>query len=301
MLFHRWFVLGAVLAVAIAAASSSVQAQTTEFRWSSSGPIAGLNCVQVHEGRAPQEFTWWDNYLCTDRDIGMRYSSAGPIAGMRCTQIIEGAEPLEYTWRDNYLCLPPSSPLTLRWSSSGPIAGLTCVQMHEGRDPYSWHDNFLCWTEGRQRADMLTITRIQNIKPASGLDAAGQALFGAIGIAAGAIASGGVSLADLYNDAPIGVAVGQYLDRQFSGQDDLIVKIDGRTYLPTQGGYFPMQAGQVIHANIPASFARMAGMPSPCRTFSEPGAPAAKRIPAGGAGSSFRALRARLCGTAFPK
>lgn len=95
MLFHRWFVLGAVLAVAIAAASSSVQAQTTEFRWSSSGSIAGLNCVQVHEGRAPQEFTWWDNYLCTDRDIGMRYSSAGPIAGMRCTQIIEGAEPLE--------------------------------------------------------------------------------------------------------------------------------------------------------------------------------------------------------------
>lgn len=173
--------------------------------------------------------------------------------------------------------------------------------MHEGRDPYSWHDNFLCWTEGRQRADMLTITRIQNIKPASGLDAAGQALFGAIGIAAGAIASGGVSLADLYNDAPIGVAVGQYLDRQFSGQDDLIVKIDGRTYLPTQGGYFPMQAGQDIHANIPALFARMAGMPSPCRTFSEPGAPAAKRIPAGGAGSSFRALRARLCGTAFPE
>jgi hypothetical protein len=225
----------------------------TELYWSSSGPIDGLHCTQIVEGSSPLEHTWRDNYLCADRDVGFRWSSAEPIAGMTCTQIIEGAEPLQYTWRDNYLCLPNESPLTLRWSADGPIAGLDCVQLHEGSDPYGWHDNYLCWSETAWRADLLVITKIRNIKPASGLDAAGKFVFGAIGAAVSAVASSGVSVADLYDGARFGVEVGEFLDQQFSGQDDLIVKVDGRTYLPEQGSYFPMQAGQVIYPDIQAA------------------------------------------------
>jgi hypothetical protein len=211
-------------------------------------------CAQIIEGASPIEHTWRDNYLCAERDLGFRWSSSGPIPGMKCTQISEGAEPLQYTWRDNYLCLPQNSPLTLRWSSAGPIDGMACVQVHEGSDPYSWHDNYLCWIESAQRADLLTITKIKNIKPASGLDAAGKFVFGAMSAVVSAAASGTVSVSDLYDSARLGVEVGQFLDRQFSGQDDLIVKIDGRTVLPTDRTYYPMQAGQEIRPNLQASF-----------------------------------------------
>ncbi|MDJ0631204.1 MAG: hypothetical protein QNJ44_23310 [Rhodobacter sp.] len=242
-----WGFLGALVA-----AMGPAGAQT-QFYWSSSGPIGGLFCTQVVEGAAPAEFTWRDNYLCTNRDIGMRWSSAGAIGGMTCTQIVEGAEPPQYTWRDNYLCLPQGSPLTLRWSSAGTIAGMNCVQMHEGRDPYTWHDNYLCWSERRRTADLLTITKIRNIKPASGLDAAGKFAVGAIGAAISAAGSGGISVGDLYDGARVGIEVGEFLDRQFSGQDDLIVRVDGRQYLPAQGAYFAMQAGQVVYPNIQAA------------------------------------------------
>lgn len=242
----------------------TAQAQSAaSFYWSSSGPISGLQCTQIIEGASPAEHTWRDNYLCTDRDVGLRWSPSGPIAGMQCTQIIEGAEPAEYTWRDNYLCLPISSQISLHWSPSGPIQGLTCVQTHEGRDPYGWHDNYLCYNEQPNYEqpsyiDLLTIIQITNVKPAGGLDAAGQFAFGAIGaaISAGATAATGgtITASSLVDSVKTGVRVGEFLDQQFSGQDDLIVKVDGRTLLPSSGTYFPMQGGQVIWPNIQAAF-----------------------------------------------
>ena len=48
-------------------------------------------CTHIHEGSDPHG--WNDNYLCAPRDLGLRYSSAGPIAGMNCTQLVEGADP----------------------------------------------------------------------------------------------------------------------------------------------------------------------------------------------------------------
>jgi hypothetical protein len=125
--------------------------------------------------------------------------------------------------------------------------------MVEGSDPYGWSDNYLCYSEDRRTADLLTITKIKNIKPALGLDSAGKFLFGAIGAAISAIGSGGVSVGDLYSSGKISVQVGEFLDQQFSGQDDLIVKIDGRTYLPSKGPYFPMQGGQVIYPDLRAA------------------------------------------------
>ncbi len=240
--------LGSLMTLSASMALASTPA--TRISWSSSGPIAGLVCTQIIEGASPLEHTWRDNYLCTNQDVGLRWSDSGAIAGMKCTQIIEGAEPAQYTWRDNYLCLPQNSRITLRWSPSGRLAGLDCVQMVEGSDPYGWRDNFLCYSEDRRTADLLIITRIKNIKPASGLDAAGQFLFGAIGAAISAIGSGGVSLGDLYGSGKMSVEAGKFLDRQFSGQDDLIVKVDGRTLLPKQGDYFPMQGGQVINPDL---------------------------------------------------
>jgi len=232
------------------------EAQTpTQLYWSSGGPIGGKVCTQISEGASPLEHTWRDNYLCADSDVGFRWSPSGPVQGMDCTQIIEGAEPAQYTWRDNYLCLPKNAPIELRWSPSGPITGLDCVQVHEGRDPYGWADNYLCWSEQARQADLLTITRIKTVKPAGGLDAAGKFLFGAIGAAISAIGSGGVSIGDLYSSGKISVEVGEFLDGQFSGQDDLIVKIDGRTYLPTQGDYYAMQGGQVISPDLQAAIA----------------------------------------------
>jgi serine protease len=111
--------------------------------WSSSGPIAGRYCTQVHESADPH--TWNDNYLCSTVDYGIRWSSAGAIAGMRCTQISEPSEPAKHTWNDNYLCVPTGSSLYFSWSSAGPIAGRQCTQIHESADPHDWYDNYLCY------------------------------------------------------------------------------------------------------------------------------------------------------------
>ena len=297
----RLSLMGAVILALLSGPSVlAADEAATQLSWSSSGPIGGLHCTQFIEGTSPLEHTWRDNYLCADRDLGLRWSSTGPIAGMTCTQIIEGAEPLEYTWRDNYLCLPNESPLTLRWSADGPVAGLDCVQLDEGSDPYGWHDNYLCWSETAWRADLLVITEIRNIKPASGLDAAGQFVFGVIGAAASAVASGGISVGDLYDGARFGVEVGEFLDQQFSGQDDLIVDIDGRTYLPEQGSrlpYLPMQAGQVDPSRYPGSDLRRRdaaadrvgqkrlGQPG---RLDDPRRPKLWRRGRGGAGARFR-------------
>lgn len=113
-----------------------------DIRWSSSGTIAGWNCVNMNEGSAPAAYTWSNNYVCTPNGIGLRWSSAGVIAGMYCVQINEPSEPAAYTWTDNYLCTP--TDIGLRWSSAGAIAGMTCTQFNEPSDPYTWTDNYLC-------------------------------------------------------------------------------------------------------------------------------------------------------------
>lgn len=103
-----------------------------------------MSCIQINEPADPH--TWQDNFLCSNRDLGIRWSFRGPIPGMRCTQITEGAEPPQHTWHDNFLCLPPESPLELAWSARGPIPGLHCLRFLEPSDPHTWSDNFLCWS-----------------------------------------------------------------------------------------------------------------------------------------------------------
>ena len=116
-----------------------------EFAWSSSGPIAGWNCVQILEPGDPH--TWDDNYFCSRyEDHGMTWSHAGPIAGMTCVQVIEAMDP--DGWDDNYLCLPTSSSVEFLWQfGAGSILTEwgTCVQWSEASDPHTWHDNYMCW------------------------------------------------------------------------------------------------------------------------------------------------------------
>lgn len=108
--------------------------------WSYAGPIPGWACTQWREDADP--YTWQDNYLCSNVDIGMRWNSAGSIPGMRCTAITEGADP--HTWHDNFLCVPSRSSVSFTWSSAGPVGGSACVHVNEPADPHTWHDNFLC-------------------------------------------------------------------------------------------------------------------------------------------------------------
>jgi len=109
-----------------------------DMRWSYTGPISGMTCVQVKEPSDPHG--WNDNYLCTYGNFGLKWSYAGPISGMVCTQIQEGAD--SHTWNDNYLCAP--NDFNFMWSSAGPIAGAACLQWQEPADPDTWNDNFLC-------------------------------------------------------------------------------------------------------------------------------------------------------------
>jgi hypothetical protein len=62
-------------------------------------------------------------------------------------------------------------------------------------------DTCLFWSESRQRADLLTIAAIRNVKPAGGVDAAGRSFFGVVGAAIAAAGSGGVSAETLHDGA----------------------------------------------------------------------------------------------------
>jgi hypothetical protein len=79
------------------------------WRWSSTGPIPGMNCMQFYE----DTFSWQDNYLCRPHSdpatYHYRWSHGGQIPGM--TSCIGIYEPVEY-WDDNYFCvsLDPPSP-----------------------------------------------------------------------------------------------------------------------------------------------------------------------------------------------
>ncbi len=96
---------------------SNQLANTRHFQWSQAGSIPGRVCTRIHEDADPH--AWGDNYLCSDRDLGLKWSQAGPIGSMKCTRIHEDADP--HAWGDNYLCVPNSSPINFRWSQAGPI------------------------------------------------------------------------------------------------------------------------------------------------------------------------------------
>jgi GTPase Era involved in 16S rRNA processing len=76
------------------------------WRWSSRGPIQGMNCMQFYE----DTFSWKDNYLCRPHSdpatYHYRWSHSGQIPGMTCTQI---HEPVKY-WDDNYFCVSLNPP-----------------------------------------------------------------------------------------------------------------------------------------------------------------------------------------------
>lgn len=112
------------------------------FTFSCDGVNAGAHCVSVNEPGDPD--SWADNYVCSAADEGLAWSTSGPIAGMRCVNVTEGADAQAAAWADNYACAPSQAPYELAWSSAGAIAGWDCVHFNEAADAGTWTDNFLC-------------------------------------------------------------------------------------------------------------------------------------------------------------
>jgi len=113
----------------------------SEFQWSYAGPIAGKTCLLWSE--PADSYTWEDNYLCSDRNLGLTWKYGLPLdPAATCTQVLEPSDP--QTWGDNYLCAPRN--LGFVWSHNGPVAGMGCLQVREPSEPlaYTWNDNFLC-------------------------------------------------------------------------------------------------------------------------------------------------------------
>jgi hypothetical protein len=108
-------------------------------------PNPADTCVLLYESADPY---WSNNYLCSYANLGLRWSSAGPIAGLNCLQIREPAEPSSTTWRDNYLCGPGSViGAGTRWSYAGrPLGSFHgCINFNDPQDPHTWADNWLCY------------------------------------------------------------------------------------------------------------------------------------------------------------
>ena len=127
-----------------------------------------------------------------------------------------------------------------------------------------------------QATDLLTIEKITCVKSAGGIDAASTAGFAALGaiVAVGAtvkaggavvVGTGGVGAIAVpvtklalakaaAKGASVAVTALTFLDGQFSGQDDLIVQVNGKKVLPTSGTFQPMNPGDVIYPDIQVSF-----------------------------------------------
>jgi hypothetical protein len=124
--------------------------------------------------------------------------------------------------------------------------------------------------------DLLTITEIKCVHPATGLSDVAHGLVSALGalVAAGAtiaaggavvVGTGGAAIGTLpVTYAAIGKAAAAgasgagsamlFLDGQFSGQDDLIIKVNGKQKVPVSGKYRATDAGETFRPNIKASF-----------------------------------------------
>lgn len=129
-------------------------------------------------------------------------------------------------------------------------------------------------------ADLLVIESIKCQKPAGGIDGASTAGFGALGaivaggatvVAGGAVVvgSGGTAIGTVpvtaaatakaaAGGAGTAVSAVKLLDGQFSGQDDLIVNVNGQKVLPTTGNFQKMEQNQVIKPNLKVSFDKTA-------------------------------------------
>lgn len=111
-----------------------------ELKWSFTGAIPGMSCTHVWEHADPHD--WGDNFLCSDKNIGLQFSQSGQIPNKECISLDEPLDP--HTWADNYLCWNRDRQYKLRFSISGPINGMSCLPMNEPSDPDSWTDNFIC-------------------------------------------------------------------------------------------------------------------------------------------------------------
>jgi hypothetical protein len=114
-------------------------------------------------------------------------------------------------------------------------------------------------------ADLLTIDKITTIKAAAGLDDASKAGFAALGAVTSIAATSAASANPLTTFAAIkagisggrkAVKAAEFLDGEYSGQDDLMVYVNGQKVIPTSGTYQAMEVGDSIYPNINISFER---------------------------------------------
>jgi hypothetical protein len=114
-------------------------------------------------------------------------------------------------------------------------------------------------------ADKLIIKSIKAQKTAHGLDSSSKTGFAALGAAIGVAAASAAApaTAGLSTFAAIkaggsgggaALAAANLLDGKYSGQDDLIVRVNGRKVWPIGVGFQPMNPGEEIFPNIEASF-----------------------------------------------
>ena len=114
-----------------------------QLRFSFAGPIKGWHCTNFYDITG----SWQDNYLCSNRDIGLvyfyRHDRNLDNLNLKCVHL---AEPGDGVWNDNRFCLPVNSKIELVWSFYGRVHGMQCISVAEPGHPVS-HDNYLCWKE----------------------------------------------------------------------------------------------------------------------------------------------------------
>lgn len=113
-----------------------------QFKFSSDSHINGWWCVRVVE-ISP---SWQDNYLCTNRDIGLEWRAhyAECNTNMKCVYLPEIADS---AWTDNALCLPLNSKVDLTYSTCGKLPSMSCVHLFDPSGPLYLQDNYICWKE----------------------------------------------------------------------------------------------------------------------------------------------------------
>lgn len=142
------------------------------WRWSESGPVAGMNCLRITNANRPD--LWANTYLCTSHFNGWRWSQSGPIAGLPC---IPWKEPNDPAWNNDlhFLCgLSIDAPLK-RFpfdfsfvSSQLQQAADACVQLTNAAAPPTWSDNWFCHRDDRALYESVTCLNCDGADLANG-------------------------------------------------------------------------------------------------------------------------------------
>lgn len=116
--------------------------EPVQFHFNKFSSIKDWWCIHMRESSTG----WYDNYLCTSRDIGLTWK-IHPVSCDESRKCVAAVDPYKGVWNEHSLCLPGNSSIELVWSYCGPLDGMKCIVLDKESTGADFLDHHICWKE----------------------------------------------------------------------------------------------------------------------------------------------------------